>query len=125
MLLAESAELAETIIIFVLLHVRISMQISFFSFINFFQSTFIAFMLCTEHFFKHRVFKGKAAEAFGVQVICHVTADVGSHQLLPPAWGHFCHLIFLVVHLRGPRTVSSNFFITQHPARCLALPGAQ
>lgn len=65
------------------------MQISFFSFINFFQPTFIALTLCTEHFFKHRVFKGKAAEALGVQAICHVMADAGSYQLLPPAWGHF------------------------------------
>lgn len=94
----------------------------FHSFLFFSQLTCIELTLCTEHSFKHRVGKGKAAEAF----VC--VTDMprhGSHQVLSPAWGCFCNLVFSVVRLHGPRTVSSNFFITQHLAECLALWGAQ
>lgn len=102
-----------------------SIQISFFSLMNFFQPTFIALTLCTEHFFRHWVFKGKAAEAsvYASSVPGHGSS--GTHPVFLPCWGHFYHVVFLVVHVRGPRTVSSNLPVTEHLARCPDLPGAQ
>lgn len=61
--MADAAELAETVINPLIAHRRIPTQISFFSLINFFQTTFTVLTLCPKHSFKLWVFKGEAAEA--------------------------------------------------------------
>ena len=66
-------------------------------------------LLVTEH-----------SKARQLQPLC--AGDVPSHGSLGD---HLCCLVFLVVRLRGPRTVSPNFFLIRHLARCLVLPVAQ
>lgn len=62
MLLADAAELAETVTIPLIPHRRIPMQISFFSLLHFFQATFIVLTLRPTHSVKHQVFIGEAVK---------------------------------------------------------------